>query len=453
MQIHRPLTSLACITCLLVTGCATTPTVTPQPSLPPSEPLESAPRPASHTPPLPINGSIRIDQALALTLLQNQVLAAFSLDVGAAEARVQQARLRPNPQLEIELEEFNRDGAGMDSSELVVSLGQLVELGGKRRWRTRVAQAEGKLAGWDYEAMRLDLINATAQRFMAVVIAQRRVELTAAAVVLSEETTRAVGERVKAGKEPALQAAKSEAELQLVRMAALGAAGELDISRRRLASMWGSELPAFSAAIGELDAALDTPLSLSVMRAQLPRNPNLARWDAEIQLRETSLSSARAARIPNMKARIALQRYQEDETDALAFGVGIPLPLFDRNQGNIRAATLELDRIRTERTAMEVALASDLAASYTAWTTAHQRVNALRNNVVPAMEEAFAAAQEGYRQGKFRFLDMLDSQRVLIDTKAGLLDALSAYHIARANVQRITGTTIDTLSTIEMEQE
>ena len=154
-----------------------------------------------------------------------------------------------------------------------------------------------------------------------------------------------------------------------------------------------------------------------------------------------------------MSARIALQRYQEDETDALAFGVGIPLPLFDRNQGNVRAATLELARIKTERAATEVALAADLAAIHTVWTTAHQRVNALRNNVVPAMEEAFAGAQEGYQQGKFGFLDMLDSQRVLIDAKAGLLDALSEYHIARANVQRITGTTLNTLSTKEMEQK
>jgi cobalt-zinc-cadmium efflux system outer membrane protein len=452
MHFHHSSILLTCSSCLLLTGCATSPPpVAPSAVvvLPTADVATESPSPVAP----PLTGNLHLEQAIAQVLLHNPALAAYSYEVRAAEARTLQARLRPNPWLEVELEEFNRDGAGMDSSELVLALGQLVELGGKRRWRTQVAQVKGELAGWNYEAKRLDLLNATAQRFMAVVIAQRRVELTASAVALSEETRRAVGERVKAGKEPALQAAKSEAELQLVRMAAVAAAGELEVSRRLLAAMWGAEEAHFTEVAGSLELPVEVPLELSVLRMKLPQNPNLARWDAEIRLKEAALASERAARIPDMKARVALLSYQEDDTDALAFGVGIPLPLFDRNQGNIAAAEIALERIKHERKASEVALVAELAATHTAWVTAHLRVGALRTQVIPVMEEAFMGAQEGYEQGKFGFLDMLDSQRLLLDAKAGLLDALSEYHIARAHVQRLTGTTIRAMSTLEMEQK
>ena len=69
------------------------------------------------------------------------------------------------------------------------------------------------------------------------------------------------------------------------------------------------------------------------------------------------------------------------------------------------------------------------------------------------MEAAFASAQEGCQQDRLEFPGMLDSRRVLVDTKTTPPDALAEYHIARVNVQRLTGATINTLSTVKMKQE
>ncbi|MDA1085711.1 MAG: TolC family protein [Verrucomicrobia bacterium] len=390
-------------------------------------------------------GTLKLEQALGAALLRNPSLAAFSHNLRAVEARLLQARALPNPELEFGLDEYDRDGKGLDAAETSVTLGQLFELGGKRHWRTRVAEAEGELAGWDYESKRLDVFTETARRFTAVIVAQQRFELAGAAVQLAEKTSRAVRERVKAGKEPPLQASKSEAELEMVRMDLFEANNVLRVARRKLAAMWGGERAEFSNVEGHLDGVLGPVPSMTALRSRLALNPDLARWDAEIRMRRSALSLEKSARVPDVTAAIGFQSFEEDGTDSLALGVGLPLPLFDRNQGNIAAAAYGLSKAEAERSAAELALAAELAEIHAGLTTSYQRVEALRGKVVPAMEQAFAAAHEGYQQGKFGFLDMLDAQRGLFQAKGALVDALSDYHTALADIQGITGTSIEVL--------
>lgn len=397
-------------------------------------------------------GVVTLGAALARALLHNPELQAFSYDVRAAEAGILQASRFPNPELELEVAEYNRDGAGFDSAESVVALGQRFELGGKRRWRTRMAEVEGELAGWDYESKRLDVFTQTAQCFMAVLAAQRRFELAQRAVALAEQTSRAANARVNAGKKPPLQTAKSAAEEEMTRIQAQEAEGAVEVARRRLAALWGEERTTFGTLEGDLDPVPPGIPPLNSLRRHLATNPDLARWDAALRLQQATLSAERAARIPDLEARIGFQRYQEDGTDALAFGVGLPLPLFDRNQGNIAAARLRLAKVTDTRRATELKLAAELAATHAGLTAAHGRVTALRSKVVPAMRQAYEAAHEGYTRGKFSFLDMLDAQRGLFQAEGALTDALEAYHRAAAELQRLTATPLESLLNLNEEK-
>jgi cobalt-zinc-cadmium efflux system outer membrane protein len=386
---------------------------------------------------------LTLTDALALALRGNPELAAFSYEVRAAEARVLQAGVLPNPEIGVDIEEFDRAGEGFDSAETAVTLGQVFELGDKRRWRTRVAEAEGELAGWDFESKRLSVFTETARRFTEVIAAQERLALSRSAVELAEQTSHAVAERVKAGKEPPLQASKSEAELEMARLEATTAENALQVARRNLAALWGAERADFEDVQGSLDEPPQAIPSLDELRPHLAGNPDLARWEAELRLRRATLASETASRIPDLEGSVGYLQFEEDGTEAFAFGIGMPLPLFDRNQGNIAAATHALAKAEAERAASEVALSAELAAAHGALTVSHQRVAALRDKVVPAMEQAYQAAHEGYQQGKFGFLDMLDAQRGLFEAKGAFVDALSDHQAARIEIQRLTGTGMD----------
>jgi len=438
----------ACAT-VLITGCAT---AGRQVALPEARPLGAQyptaaqkiqpHKEAEQVPAVELTGLIRLEEALGSALLRNPTLDAFSYGVRAAEARVLQAGLLPNPELELSLEEVDRDGAGFDSAETAIVLGQVFELGGKHRWRTRVAEAEGALAGWDYESKRLDVFTETAQRFMAVLVAQEHVALAESAVELAEKTSRAVDERVKAGKEPPFQASKGEAELDLARMEALGAQNALGVARKRLAAMWGAERVTFEGVAGSLDGVLRPLPALDTLRPRLSLNPDLARWETELRLRQAALASEKAARVPDVGVSVGYLKFEEDGTDAFVFGISVPLPIFNRNQGNIWAARHDLSRAHAEHMAAELALSAELAETHAVLVGAHQRVTTLREKVVPAMEQAFGAAREGYQQGKFGFLDMLDAQRGLFEAKGALVDAWSDYHTAVTAIQKMTGTRI-----------
>ena len=142
-------------------------------------------------------GDITLRQALALALMHNPELKAFSWDVRASQARQLQASLWPNPEIEVEVEEVGgtRQRSGFDTAETTIQLSQLIELGGKRSKRTKLASLEKELAGSDYEAKRLDVFTEVTSSFIEVLAAQHRLGLTNELLQLSEDLLDTVTKR------------------------------------------------------------------------------------------------------------------------------------------------------------------------------------------------------------------------------------------------------------------
>jgi len=113
-------------------------------------------------------GVITLRDAVALALINNPKLKAFSLDIRAAEARKLQAGLLPNPEIGVKVEEFGGTGdrAGFDSSETSIQIGQLIELADKRSKRTYLAALEKDLTELDFKSKRLDVMSEVARTFI-----------------------------------------------------------------------------------------------------------------------------------------------------------------------------------------------------------------------------------------------------------------------------------------------
>jgi cobalt-zinc-cadmium efflux system outer membrane protein len=92
-----------------------------------------------------------------------------------------------------------------------------------------------------------------------------------------------------------------------------------------------------------------------------------------------------------------------------------------------------------QRHATEVRVSTAFAEAYQTLATAYNEGMVLQATVLPAAQSAFEAATEGYRQGKFGFLDVLDAQRTLFETRGQYLDALATYHKAVADVEQLIG--------------
>lgn len=447
---HRIHGTSCLLTFLFLAGCAAPDPragyVTPRPlgaALPAARPgaSETATQPAA--PVMPTGDLTRAD-AQALALLHNPRLAAFSWDVRAADARRIQAGLFPNPELSIEIENVGGTLPGWKESETTASLGQLLELGGKRRARIRLAESERTLAGWDYETARLDVLTAVSRRFVELLGAQRRLELASLTLEIADRIRSAVTERVRAGAVSAVEQSKAEVEWLAARMERERAEREVLAARARLAAEWGESTASFARATGELDANVAVP-PLSRLAALAGANPDLARWDAELEARERGVDLERARAVPDLLVEGGYRRIEESSDDTFVFGVRMPLPLFDRNQGGIRAAEAKLSRGREERRATEARVGAELAEAHAALSAAAYAARVLRDDVLPRARSVLEAVQAGY-PAKFGNLELLDAQRTLAKTELQYVDALVALHTAKADIERLVGATLESIS-------
>ena len=147
-----------------------------------------------------------LQDALALALTRNAKLEVFSWDVRSSEARTLQAGKLPNPELDIRIYRLGipRVSADPDDSRSRVILSQVLQIGGKRRREVLLRQAEDQLAGWDYEAKRIEVATTVTGHFVAVLGAQRRVESSRQFVENLEQMRERVSTLVETGSMRAL---------------------------------------------------------------------------------------------------------------------------------------------------------------------------------------------------------------------------------------------------------
>ena len=334
-------------------------------------------------------GPLTLRKALALALLQNPELAAFSWESRAREADALQAGLLRNPKLSFEAENFAGNGQfdGYDSAETTVMLSQLVQLGGKRGKRRRVAELRRDLADWDYEVKRLDVLTAVVQRFVSVLEAQSRLRLAEELRDLANESLDAVAKRVRVGAASSVEETRAAVNASSASVAHRRAAAKLAAARAGLAALWGAGMANYESAVGELET-IYTPPAFDAIRDRLASNPDIARWASELAHRKAVIDLQDARRIPNVTVGGGVRRLEASSDSALVFGVTIPLPIFDRKQGARQAARLRHSKAQSEEFAALTRVMRDLEVAYQSLDVSHDTVMALRKDVLPQAESA-----------------------------------------------------------------
>jgi cobalt-zinc-cadmium efflux system outer membrane protein len=379
-------------------------------------------------------------QALALALVKNPELAAFSWEVRAREAELLQARLLPNPELDIEVENFGGTGffGGLDEAETTVQLGQLVELGGKRSKRKQAATLEQDLAGWDYEIQRIQVFTYTSKAFIDVLASQQRVALNQDFVGLAQQVLDVVAERVRAGKVSPIEEVKAKVSLSSRLIEREKAENELTAAREILAAAWGGRAPLFTEAQGDLERSSEIP-PLEVLRERMARNPEVDRWVVEMESHRASLAMAKAGRFPDVTLRGGVRYIKPTDDWAFVAGLAVPIPVFDRNQGATLEAKYRLVKAEEQRRALQVRVQTSLVRIYQRLTVARSEATSLKNDVLPGARRAFEATGEGFRQGKFGYLDVLDAQRTFFEAQARYTEALADLQKAIADAEGLLG--------------
>lgn len=404
--------------------------------------FSAAADPAVETSPAAVDptGTLRLADALAAALLGNPELASEAYELRVREATRLQAGRRPNPTLAIEVEDVLGSGefGGASDSQTTLQVGQLVELGGKRAARIRLAEAERGLAGWDYEARRLDVFTATADAFARVLAAQERSRLAADAVRLAEAMDRAARHRVAAGLGSPAERIRADVAVAEAALARERAGRTLLAARNELARQWGATAARFEDAAGDLAALPELP-TLDELRRRAAESPELARWTTEREGRDAELASARSVRAPDVTLA-AGPRYLAGSDDAtLVLGASLPLPLWDRNDGAIAEARYRRAKAVQEQRAAELRVEAELAATRAAFEASAAEAERLRASVVPGLDRLVRELQRGYEAGRNSQHEALEAEIERIAASERRFEALLEAQLAAHRLERLTG--------------
>lgn len=389
-------------------------------------------------------GTLTLRDALALTLTENPELAPFAWQARANEARILQAGLRLNPELGLQVEDVfgTGDFSGGQEAQITLQLSQVIELGGKRAARTELASQARGVTRSEYELKRVEVLGDVAQRFIQVVANQHALDLALTNRQLAVDALRTVQERVTAGKGSALEERKSQVALARGELLVEGARHELNAARKKLAASWRSTQPVFERAEADLFARKPVPPFEEFAR-RISKSPEIARWISEKKLREAEIKLADARRVPNPTVGGGIRHLQGFGDQALVFGFSMPLQLFDRNQGGVAEARALLARTEAEQKAAEVRLGTVLLGLYEEMVHDAHIMEAVQREILPNAEDALAISRDGFAQGRFSYLEVLDVQRTIFDVKQEYIRAATAYHQFLVELERLIGQPIE----------
>jgi len=390
---------------------------------------------AQTSPPTVAGGTLSLEQALELASGSVPSIEGAAAGVRAAEAQRRAAGLRPNPSVNVETENVVGTGAysGLSSAETTVGMSMPIELGGKRSARIGVADAQITRARLGTLVARADLVLRVTQAFNEAVAADRRLVVTREQVGIAEEGLRAARVRVRAGKASPIEEQRAE----VARVNAVNAADRADravaLARGNLGRLIGREPGALDA--GWFDG-------VGGMGPRVPATPEgtlaLAVAEAEVGAADAQVRLARSQRVPDLTLSAGARRLEATNDVAAVFGVSIPIPVFNNGRANVDAARAQRDQAQALGRMARFDAKQAIAAAETDLANAEANARTANGPALTAAQEAARIARIGYREGKFGQLDLLEAERTLAETRGAAIDALAAYHDAKARLARLT---------------
>ncbi|HEV3217828.1 MAG TPA: TolC family protein [Vicinamibacterales bacterium] len=395
------------------------------------------------------------EELARMALTRNADLQAARESVHQAEARLTQARLWPNPSVELS-KKTDAPFANEGDRGYGVTVSEPLELGGKRGKRTNLAKASIEVARADVAEAERQLTGRLRLLFFEAQGIAVRVDLLEQLDRANSQMAGVMNVRVRAGDASQLDFQLLQAQTNQVRAERLVTQNQLAglvVQIRTIAGLSADEPLVVKAGQGAVEMT-DTE-EAAVARA-LQNRPDLKASRLREELAEAGISVARSQAIPDVTA---FARYAQESLlgpspgatqtrsfareNVLEFGVSVPLPIFNREQGNVSEAASRRVQARAERESLEAAVRRDVALAFHRYETARTSVEILRSGVLAPNEASVRMVQLSYNLGELRFLDIVNQQRVLIDAETMFASAQIELNTARAELETAIGSPPD----------
>lgn len=395
---------------------------------------------------------ITADDAVRATIENHPELAVMRKEASAGEALISQARLRPNPMVEVGA---TRQMNGSDNS-FMVEAGLPLELGGRRGARIRVAESEAeirKLAVAERERILAAEVRMVFGETLASILKLKFIEEMLAAAT---ENYDLVSAQVDEGRRAPLERNMEVVELNRIRAMREMAEGDAEIRLLDLRNLMGMQPDVPLKIRGDLDGPIEQllPQAEAVQNA-LQLRSDLAGARAVERLVSARTNQARAEGRIDADAMIGFQRMRAgfplsgfndmgilmpimNRMNFFTFGVRLNVPVRNRNQGMIAASILEEEAAGKRREFGELVVRRDVAAAYARYNRSARAEQIFRVGVREQAAQNLDVVRQTYELGSKTLLDYIGERKRFIETEIGFIDAQKEVYQARIEILRAT---------------
>jgi cobalt-zinc-cadmium efflux system outer membrane protein len=395
-----------------------------------------------------------VDDLVVAAVARSPELGAARAELEAARGRLQQAGLRPNPMLDLA---GQQNVSGPDNN-VSVALSLPLDLNGRRDGRVGVAEREVEMRGAQLADRERRLRADVRLKAGEVLAASRNLAITRQLLGVNRQGLGLVRERVGQGAAPAL-----EESLLLVEVNRLDASRQLlesrvEVLHLQLKALVGLAPEAALDIAGEL---VPTPVGLdratALARATAAR-PDLRAARADVALARARIQKEEADGRWDASVSVGYQRQEmgfglngltdrggvrpiQDTFHMVGGGLTITLPVWNRNQGNVKAAQSETQAAERRREFLELVVRQEVASAFTQYEAAQRSLAAYGRGVREVSRQNLEIVRQSYGLGRLQLLDVVAEQRRYIEVENGYTEVLKQVYDAAVEIERATGAT------------
>ncbi len=367
------------------------------------------------------------EQIITIALKNNPAIKKALKELDAAKGEEKQAGYFPNPELDAEVENFGGDlGEGtFSSADITFYITQTIETAGKRKLRKKMSAISKNMAVQRVLAVVNSKISSLFNLYNKAAIAEQKLSLAKELADISGKILKTVKTKVKYGKTSPIQELKAQIEYDKAVLLLKQAQSEYEITKNALAFEMGvSKLP------DNIEFKEFSPNILDKQEnaeKKIKANPLIVEQELLRKIKEKELKLASRENIPDLNISAGIRKFKETDQKAYVLSIGFKIPVFNRNKGKIIARAAERDAAYFSKKESLLRLKTEYGNVKTELATLEKKKNVYENKIIPDAHKAYQAMFTAYREGKIGYIELLDTQRTLIEARNQYLEIKIEY--------------------------
>jgi len=385
--------------------------------------------------------SITISDAVAIFLRQNLQLVAARYDIDIADADKLTARLRPNPAISVGFSDIPLSRLSFVNPQTYsYGVSQTFELGGKRNKRIETANANSEVTRAEFEMVVWQATNDLKKKFYAVVLAQSLLNLAKENQKTFAEVIKDTAELVQAGEIAGLDLTRLEVEQLKFDTDVANSERDYEVTLRDLRVALGGDYRAMEIDVsGSLDPEPYNFSLKELVDEAMAARPDLRAAQLSERAADAAIRLQNAQRIPDLTLGGGIDQIPSGGS-TYNFGVGIPLPIHDRNQGERAKALIEKSKAQNQQHVVTNQILGDVDKALVAFQIQKRRVELYRNGVLTKVDNIQKLTEFSLKAGESSTLELLDAIRTRRETLAAFYQTLFDYQTSLLDIELATAT-------------